>query len=614
MKTIFIILFVLPIFSFGTVVYAQTTTISSSSLALDQIPGDPTNPQGPADLVQKIFAFAIYIAGTLAVIMIVYGGVRYVVEAGNTASQTEAKEVLKGAVWGIILLAGGWLILNTINPQLTNLSNLGLQNVTIHGNTSQLEPPEGQFDTGGNLGDNTLGCTVENIGMSYNDPNSGLQKIAIDYLATTPNLDSGGDCGVNTSPRNIVNAVAGGTIPQVCDRSDKNQSCSCEQGGDTNKKTLCPLLLQRLTILQQNASVLPSFTIESLTGGDHSPGSTHYQGRGVDITVPGGSIGDWQNVRAAMVQAGFRSAKFEYNRNGRPYFSPGSGNDGDFLASGSTNQHIHAESGGAGSPPPGSENQLLEDLKNLALQLDLNKFKGDMSWGLPSSTLDPTYTCNAGSDPRSIISETSKMNLPMVCDTSAYGTIPGTDNVFSVDCSCNVGGKDGVRVLDKRLLQKLVSLQESGIDYRVVSLTGGVHKNDGIASSHHYSGTALDVVPMSGSVISQNQSDWIALYNAVKSAQPIAGIVDYIYDEVNTDSKIVFEGVTPIEYRWIDSIITKPTNDTLALLQCPTMNFSGSSPTHLYSIFEIKNPIADSRFHTEIIGRCYNPRIRAVVN
>ena len=50
MKTIFIILFVLPIFSFGTVVYAQTTTISSSSLALDQIPGDPTNPQGPADL------------------------------------------------------------------------------------------------------------------------------------------------------------------------------------------------------------------------------------------------------------------------------------------------------------------------------------------------------------------------------------------------------------------------------------------------------------------------------------------------------------------------------------------------------------------------------------
>jgi ABC-type nickel/cobalt efflux system permease component RcnA len=65
-----------------------------------------------------IFIWAVGIGAILAVGVIIYGGVLYIISAGNPATQKEAKEWIKAAIYGLLLLLGAWLILNTINPTI----------------------------------------------------------------------------------------------------------------------------------------------------------------------------------------------------------------------------------------------------------------------------------------------------------------------------------------------------------------------------------------------------------------------------------------------------------------------------------------------------------------
>jgi len=69
----------------------------------------------------RIYQFAVAIAGILAVGMIVAGSVYYSASAGSPDRQSEGKDMITSAVWGIVLLFGSYLILNTINPRLTAL-------------------------------------------------------------------------------------------------------------------------------------------------------------------------------------------------------------------------------------------------------------------------------------------------------------------------------------------------------------------------------------------------------------------------------------------------------------------------------------------------------------
>jgi len=89
-----------------------------------------TQATGPADFIQKLYDYALSIAGTLAVVMIVYGGVKYVVSAGSVSAQSDARDIIKNAVWGIVLLGGAYLVLKTINPQLVGLKEPGLEPLT----------------------------------------------------------------------------------------------------------------------------------------------------------------------------------------------------------------------------------------------------------------------------------------------------------------------------------------------------------------------------------------------------------------------------------------------------------------------------------------------------
>jgi Type IV secretion system pilin len=95
--------------------FAATVNINTN------IPGTNSTNAGVPGIIQNFYYFALAIAGILAFGAIVYGGVKYATGRGNPSSESEGKSWITGALLGLLLLAGAYIILRTINPALVNL-------------------------------------------------------------------------------------------------------------------------------------------------------------------------------------------------------------------------------------------------------------------------------------------------------------------------------------------------------------------------------------------------------------------------------------------------------------------------------------------------------------
>lgn len=84
----------------------------------------------------KFLSIAIGLAGALAVIMIIIGGVEWM---GNDSifGKTKAKERITSAILGLLIALGSYALLNTINPDLVGRRGLNIDQVSI----SLEEPP-----------------------------------------------------------------------------------------------------------------------------------------------------------------------------------------------------------------------------------------------------------------------------------------------------------------------------------------------------------------------------------------------------------------------------------------------------------------------------------------
>src|SRR3990167_7897405 len=81
---------------------------------------------GLSQQIANFYQWALGIGGLVALGIIVFGGILYTVSAGNASKQDDAKQWITGALIGLLLLFGSYLILNTINPELTKLNDLKL--------------------------------------------------------------------------------------------------------------------------------------------------------------------------------------------------------------------------------------------------------------------------------------------------------------------------------------------------------------------------------------------------------------------------------------------------------------------------------------------------------
>src|SRR3972149_1919706 len=101
-------------------------TLFSLLILITNAAEETTVSLGLAPQIANFYQWALGIGGLVALGIIVFGGILYTVSAGNASKQDDAKQWITGALIGLLLLFGSYLILNTINPGLTKLKDLKL--------------------------------------------------------------------------------------------------------------------------------------------------------------------------------------------------------------------------------------------------------------------------------------------------------------------------------------------------------------------------------------------------------------------------------------------------------------------------------------------------------
>lgn len=96
------------------------------------------------NFLEWLFKFGFGVAVILSVLMIVIGGIEYIFSAVNVEKRSDAKKRINQAIFGLLLAAMSWLILYTINPDLTkNVLNIESVDVGGPGDQQDGELPPG---------------------------------------------------------------------------------------------------------------------------------------------------------------------------------------------------------------------------------------------------------------------------------------------------------------------------------------------------------------------------------------------------------------------------------------------------------------------------------------
>lgn len=91
--------------------------------------GVPTTLFGDAGIITTITNTLLFIVGALAVIMIIWGGIRYATSAGNSSSVTAAKNTILYAIVGLIIAFLAFAAVNWVLGALSGSTSGGGTNV-----------------------------------------------------------------------------------------------------------------------------------------------------------------------------------------------------------------------------------------------------------------------------------------------------------------------------------------------------------------------------------------------------------------------------------------------------------------------------------------------------
>lgn len=188
-----------------------------------------------------LFNLLIGVAAVLAFIEITYGGIAYMT-TDAISGKGKSRERIENALWGLLLVIGSWVILNTINP---NLLNFNLNMAT----------PQTQ----------------------------GQDTIVSGATASGADLLSGATLAADTSNRNSL-AQEGINVNNPPCTASKTQNC-------TNVDILTPAMISSLGTLKSSVCSGQSSCSITITGGDegtlHNTGTTHGNGSTVDLSPTG---------------------------------------------------------------------------------------------------------------------------------------------------------------------------------------------------------------------------------------------------------------------------------------------------------------------------------------
>lgn len=81
------------------------------------------------EYIAAFYAFTVAAVAFLAVIMIFYAGMKWLVAGGNMGTVKSAKDQISSALIGLLIALGAYLLLLTISPKLVKFSSLSLRQV-----------------------------------------------------------------------------------------------------------------------------------------------------------------------------------------------------------------------------------------------------------------------------------------------------------------------------------------------------------------------------------------------------------------------------------------------------------------------------------------------------
>ena len=110
------------------ITFTPQITIPGSEIFKKGVPFTITKETMPT-MARDLYKFLVGSAGMVAVIVMMAGGYLWIFAGGNTARVGQAKDYIGGAVVGLTLALGSYMILNMINPDLINMKNFEIPTV-----------------------------------------------------------------------------------------------------------------------------------------------------------------------------------------------------------------------------------------------------------------------------------------------------------------------------------------------------------------------------------------------------------------------------------------------------------------------------------------------------
>lgn len=100
--------------------------------------------------IKAVYTYAVGAVGILAAVMLMVGGLRWILAGGNSSSISEAKDIIFSSISGLVLVMTSYLILSQINPSLVDLEKNIVKVQTVEIEKSKGDTSKGKAENLGN--------------------------------------------------------------------------------------------------------------------------------------------------------------------------------------------------------------------------------------------------------------------------------------------------------------------------------------------------------------------------------------------------------------------------------------------------------------------------------
>lgn len=197
----------------------------------DIVAGQPIRVQGDTigRYIVAIYTFGVYAGGIVATIVLMAGGFVWLLAGGNTSQVEQARTMITGAVTGYVLLLLSWVLLNTINPNLTQFKPLDIDPVN---NIAVLEEKIFSACCKCSSGAGLQDCNEVRITVSGTCACPGRENQAIVVPSLSACKSFGEECVFNEGPESEQRSRAiaecqsrGPSLGQTCVLSGSEENC-----------------------------------------------------------------------------------------------------------------------------------------------------------------------------------------------------------------------------------------------------------------------------------------------------------------------------------------------------------------------------------------------------